>query len=426
MQYIPTLATGALDPYYPFPLQGIVVTVPPGTPGSVADVAVSNAEGSTVAHSGFRYLPVIQQFSLGNAVLVQGIYDRHRDVYYFTDQNQVRVFSRTQSRWLVSLPIANSTRLWGIALSPDGRNLAVGDAGADLIYLLNPDSPGNVRTFPLPNTGLDQREEPAGLAVTDSGTIYYSSFYSGGPAFHKLDPSTGTVSDYEWPRVADAYTRVLLSNDNARVYLNGSGIPMMMDTATETTFLNTDLLVEGDDELTLSSNGTWMSASEYLADTNLNPLAFSAYTEREVWNVLAVYGDKLSPDGNLLFSPLQNAIDVLDGKRGNLLTRVSLPFSLSSNYDALVSDGVDNVLVAITGDAGSGIAVIDLSSIPEPSPPSYGAIAHGRPIPMTPKPQFQAATEARAQVGSKSLTSERKGIKHVIKPPNSLPYFGPR
>jgi hypothetical protein len=46
VQYIPTLATTILDPYYPFPLEGIVVTVPPGTAGMSADLTVSNPEGS--------------------------------------------------------------------------------------------------------------------------------------------------------------------------------------------------------------------------------------------------------------------------------------------------------------------------------------------------------------------------------------------
>ena len=56
---------------------------------------------------------------------------------------------------------------------------------------------------------------------------------------------------------------------------------------------------------------------------------------------------------------------------GNLRTRISLPIALSQNFDSLVSDGVDNILVAITGQTGSGIAVIDLTSISEPPPQSY-------------------------------------------------------
>jgi len=38
---------------------------------------------------------------------------------------------------------------------------------------------------------------------------------------------------------------------------------------------------------------------------------------------------------------------------------------LSANYDALVDDAGTNVLIAITGQTGDGIAVIDLTSLPE-------------------------------------------------------------
>jgi hypothetical protein len=84
-----------------------------------------------------------------------------------------------------------------------------------------------------------------------------------------------------------------------------------------------------------------------------------------------VYGAKLSVDGSMLFQPSTNGIDIFDGRVGNLRTRISFPIALSQNFDSLVSDGVDNILVAITGQTGSGIAVIDLTSISEPPPQSY-------------------------------------------------------
>jgi hypothetical protein len=416
VQYLPTLATAALDPYYPFPLEGIVVTVPPGVPGSAVDITVSNANGSYSAKSSFTYLSATQQFPVSGAELVQGIYDKYRDVYYFTDQSQIRVFSRAQGQWLSSIPIPNSFRLWGVALSPDGSKLAVSDAGLNLIYLINPTTPASVKSFPLPVTGADQGEEPAALVVTDSGTIYYASFYidtTGGWAFHKLNSATGVVTDYQWLQAGayadDAYTRVLLSSDNSRVYVNDGGIPIIMDTATEDTFYNEVVFLEGDYEMTLSSNGTSMSGSEFLSDTNLNPQAFTAYDERETWNVFAVFGEKMSPDGSFLFSPLQNAIDVMDGKRGTLVSRVSLPFTLSPNYDALVDDGKDNVLIAITGQSGNGIAVINLSELPEPPPLPYAtapgtlAMAHF----VQKRVAVGAAPGRRTSVGVQNLSQNQ-------------------
>jgi hypothetical protein len=48
-----------------------------------------------------------------------------------------------------------------------------------------------------------------------------------------------------------------------------------------------------------------------------------------------------------------------------------LPLALARNYDALVGDGKDNVLIAITGANGDGVAIVDLSSLSEPSPLPY-------------------------------------------------------
>lgn len=387
-------------PWYPFPLEAIQFTIPPGNSGAAASVTVSNSAGSASATGAIDYLPAVQQFPLAGAELVQGIFDPHRDVFYFTDQTQVRVFSRTLGEWLNSIPMpASAVRLWGISLSPDGSKLAVSDAEADQIYVLDPDTPSSIATFPLPNTPFDQDDDPCGLAVTDSGIVYYASFslkITGNYAMHKLDTSNGAVTDYQFLQNGnlggDAYTRVLLSQDGSRVYANVGGSVFSIDTATDTVASNPAIL-GSDYELTLSNNQTWMSATEFMMDTNLNPQSYSVYVDRDTWNESAVYGEKLSPDGDLLFSPLTNAIDVIDGHEGTLLTRVALPVTLSPNYDALVADGQDNVIVAITGSAGNGIAVIDLSSIAEPL--SLEGVTKAGP--ESPKAQWSAGTAADLQ-----------------------------
>ena len=227
-------------------------------------------------------------------------------------------------------------------------------------------------SFALPNTTSDAGEEPCGLAITDSGSVFYASFspsFTGTWAIHKLDTSKGTVTDYQTLQdgafTEDAFTRMLLTTDNARVFGNMHGLTFSIDTSTDAFFFNPTLQFASDYELTLSSNQTWMSAGEFLMDTNLNLESYVVYVDRDVWNQSTVYGEKVSPDGSLLFSPLFNAIDVIDGRLGTLRARIALPFTLSANYDALVDDGRDNVLIAITGQTGDGIAVIDLSSLPE-------------------------------------------------------------
>ncbi len=98
-----------------------------------------------------------------------------------------------------------------------------------------------------------------------------------------------------------------------------------------------------------------MEATSYLYDTNLNAESYLVLNDQEANYVAYVYGTQLSPDGLLLFQPSTNGIDVYDGQFGVLLSRIALPVSLSQNYDALVGDGKDNVLIAITGTPDRGL-----------------------------------------------------------------------
>ena len=173
----------------------------------------------------------------------------------------------------------------------------------------------------------------------------------------------------------------------------------------------------GDYDLTLSSDQTQVEATGFLYDSDFNARSFFAMSDRESLNIAYVYGVKLSPDGSLLFQPSTNGIDIFDGRLGTLRTRIALPMPLSENYDALVSDGVDNVLIAITGAMGSGIAIVDLTSIAEPPPltyangddPTEGLFVEGE------RNRF-ATLDAKSRKGS--LTTEHKipriQIRHVL------------
>jgi hypothetical protein len=373
----------------PFPLQSIAFRIPPGGAGT-ADVTVTTSSGSATVHDGMSYLLAIQQFPipqlpLSGAALAQGIYDSHRDLYYFTDATSVRVFSKAQGKWLasISIPAADTPkRLWGIALSPNGSQLAIADIQGAAIYVLNPGNPSGVKKFAVPQPGTGAGQNPVGVAISDAGIIYFGALTAGGTGYYtyfKLDPSSGQVSDYGIGTNSgtDNYLRTILSADNSRVYGNDDGEVITIDTATDKVSYAKDDpgCCYGDDDLSLSANQTRFAATGYFYDVHLNAEAYVGLNLREMMNVSYVYGEKLSPDGSLLFQPTTNGIDVLDARLGILLERIALPVNLSPNYDALVSDGKDNILVAITGNNGDGVAVIDLTSIPEPSPLPYGAAA---------------------------------------------------
>jgi len=406
----------------PYPLQSVAFTVPSGAAGAAQDITLSTSSGTTTLSGGMQYLPPLQQFALSGAALAQGIYDPIRDIYYFTDATEIRVFSRSQGQWLTPIqvpaaPNGTAHRLWGITLSPDGSKLAVSDQSAGAIYVIDPDTLSTVESFALSN-----QLSPSGLAISDIGMIYYATYdpnTTGSPGIFKLDSNNGSITSYGVYTFFGAdQLRAVLSSDNSRVYFNNDGSVFSIDAQTDAIqYVSDDPgCCYGDYNLALSSNQTTLEATSYLYDANLNAQSYLALNDREALDVSYVDGAKLSPDGTLLFQPSTNGIDVYDGRLGTYLARIALPVALSQNYDALVSHDKDNVLIAITGQNGTGIAVVDLSSLSEPPPLPYlknrAEIVH--PPSLNEIHSLGAASSDRAGGRALPPAVPRKVIKYVI------------
>jgi hypothetical protein len=413
---------GLLSP--PFLLQSIYYTIPPGIAGTASDVSVTTGVGTATATAAMTYLRALKQYPLSGSTLVQGVYDPVRDQYYFTDANKVQVFSLKQGTWLspISIPAPSagvSQRLWGIALSPDASKLVIADSQAQVIYLLNPSDPSSVQTFPIkpPQIVSGILALPAGVAVSNSGVVWLTIDVQGGTGFHnffELDTNTGTLTDLgiDGPGLggSDLNLKTAVSADGTRAYFNDDGYVFSVDASTG---IVTSATVDpgccyGDYDLTLAPNQTELEATSYLYDTNLNATSYFVLNDREIEDTSYVYGTKFSSDGSLLFQPATQGLDAFNGRLGTLRARVALPVPLSTNYDAMVVDGQDDVLIVIIGATGTGIAVLDLSSLPEPGPLPYDADFSKR--------SAGSGAHGFVPTGAQEPTRQRPVVPHVTNP----------
>jgi hypothetical protein len=359
---------------YPFPTQALQFTIPPGAAGSVADVTVTTASGSATAKAAFHYVAAAQSFPTA-ASLQSGIYDAHRDLYYFTDQAQIQVLSK-MSGWQSPIPLPGTTtksRLQALSESPDGSKLAVSDITGQAIYVLNPDEPASVQRFSMPIDYLNiSLLGPSGLAVTNDGSVYFAAADLGGtgtPAFYKLVTSTGTINSLgtvSSGSSSDSFARVLLSPDGSKAYSAIEGLSFWVDTSNDQIYRSarTSRNDGGEPDLAVSADGSTVYINgAYLTDSALNAESMPEYIDWETWFPSSTYGNKLNQDGSLLLQPLTDGIDLLSRNSGRLLYRVQIPGTTADVYDSLVMGGEDTVGVITT----TGVSFVDLSSLPVPS-----------------------------------------------------------
>jgi DNA-binding beta-propeller fold protein YncE len=300
-----------------------------------------------------------------------GVYDPKRNVYYFTDVTKIQVLSLANGGWQTPITIPNlgpSPRLFGIAISPDASELAVSDFGDDAIYLLNPDSPASAQKFQVDQSFGHQNNAPTGLAIANSGAIYYSAVFTGGGgtlALHKLDVTTGNVTDLGpfQDEPTDIDLRILRNPDGSIIYSQMEGISFEVNPATDAVSEALNIVSSssgGNSEISISADGSTLITNNYMTDASLNPFSQQVYIDWETFLPVAVFGQKLNHDGSLLFQPLLDGIDVVDVQTGRLLHRVQVPTQLANVFDVLTTNNNDNFVLAITS---TGVEVIDLEGL---------------------------------------------------------------
>jgi hypothetical protein len=456
VESLPSFAsTLSLDATYPFSLERITVTTPPGTPGK-ADISITALSGNTTAPKSFQYLNASATFPHS------GLYkfllnDPLRQQVYLSATDHVDVFDRTGQTFQSPIePPPNGpppdAALRGLALTPDGSQLIVADFGAQNVYLINPDG-GTNNGAQVPVGGVPGYADsgPARVAATSASTVFVglsgegSSTGGCNSCLGQMDltASPPTLQPAPQPEVSSLTGAPLLQADSAgdTVYLafgTAPGGPVAQWTAAAPNAFTVSSANDSASDLSTSADGTLFSMRSNSATEirGSDLYLFSTPVSAELETIpgrFSVPGVALHPSGALLFDPfldgpppsappaqgIRGGIDIRDAHSGRLRLRIYLPepfAMLSTDIDGLhgcflTTDENGVYLFALTT---SGLTVIQLANVPlgiGSLSPSSGAAAGGTSVTIHGS-GFQSATNAT--LGGKSASVTFKDLNTLL------------
>jgi len=367
------IGPGFISPF-PYPMDAIYLTTPAGLPGP-ADVTITTPSGATTMTGGFHYLAAVHVYPTSGA-LNQIAYDKGRQRLYIsnTSANAVDVFSLASGTYLAPVAVGNAPL--GIALTPDGSMLAVVNAGAGTVSVINPDTARVVATYPAV-TASDAGSGCQGQAwqVAPEGAhgmlvdINCTAVGQQG-VIHTLDLNTGNLGTIPL-RIGRGLDVMASSSDGNFVALaDAAGGVSLLDVAT-------GAIVQGGlsyGDVAVDSGANHIVSGFTLYDRNLSFVGFPEEidylgTGPNTFTNLA--GEKLNPSGSLLFvpqqtrqptaHPLARGVDIFDVHRQRLALRVALPDPLPGTLNAMALDETGTRIFLISN---TGITVAELQSAP--------------------------------------------------------------
>jgi hypothetical protein len=435
----------SLDTSYPFPIERITLTTPPGTAGK-ADISLTTPSGNITLAKAFQYLAGSHTYA--NPSLYKFIvYDQGRQQLYLSATDHVDVFDLNAQVFRSPLaPPPNgpppNAGLRGMALTPDNTQLIVADFGAQHVYLINPDGVANNGTSVLVGGVAGYLNSgPSRVAATSAQSVFVGLSGEGGTANAcnsclgqmNLTAFPPTFQPAPQPQVTSITGAPLLEADHGGdvVYLafgSSPGGPVASWSASAPNSFTVSTAKDFSIDLTAASDGTMFAirssgATEVRgADLTLAAMPTSAELET-IPNRAAVPGAALHPSGALLYEPfldgapppappakgIRGGIDIRDAHSGRLRLRVYLPepfAMLSTDIDGLhgaflTVDENGQRLFALTT---SGITVLQLSSVPlgiGSVAPASGPASGGASITLRGS-GFQSGT--KATLGGRALT----------------------
>jgi DNA-binding beta-propeller fold protein YncE len=391
-----------LDASFPFSLQRLTITTPPGTPGK-ADVTVASASGTATSPKSFQFLQSLK--STAKPGLYKFVlYDQMRQRTYLSGIDHVDVFDLLLGVYLPAIqppggPPPNAG-LRGVALTPDGTRLIVADFGAQNVYLIDPAN-GTGTTVRVGGVAGFTNSGPARVAATSTQTVFVGLSGEGGSSgacstcLDQLDltASPPTIQPAPQPQVKSLTGAPLLQSNASgdHVFLafdSAPGGPVASWNASAPNQFVTSATNASASDLVTAADGTSFSVqangvTEFRAsDLSLTAVPASAELAKIPGRVF-VPGLTLHPSGALIYQPfltgapgsagVKGGVDILDAHSGALRLRLFLPQQFMTDVNGLhgsflTTDENGQRLFAITSSDGTAqnaaLTVVQLAAVP--------------------------------------------------------------
>jgi hypothetical protein len=368
-----------------FPFQDLNIGIPAGSPG-LADIVVKSPTGTATYPKGFRYLTSVTDYTSADTLLAV-LYDAPRQQLYLNAGDHIDVFSLTSNTFgsPITPPSLGGTRqLQGLALTPDGSKLIVGNFSDDSVAIIDPDNSLGAKAVQIGSAmGPDAHAQgPHAVATTSKGTVFVvigtnADLSGGGGLIYELNLTTLTsVQRNDLPAgVQIAGEPISQSADGTKVFLGepgDSGGNVMIWSASTDSWLGhnlgglyelflDDFAASRDGNVFAINNAAEISDFPFpmFVDAQLNQIS-----QLGIEAILAPsnqQGIAVHDSGALLYSATDLGVDIIDVRHGSLAERIVLNEQDAFLSGSLAIDQTGQKIFLLTN---AGLTVIDLDAVP--------------------------------------------------------------
>jgi hypothetical protein len=373
-----TAALGSLSGSYPGAT--LEYTIPAGNPGP-ADIVLTTPDGTFTAPKAMFYAQSVTDYASSDTFAAI-LYDPTRQQLYLSAGDHIDVFSLTSNQFLTPLTppsVQGSAKQFaGLALTPDGSMLLVGDTADASLAAINPDNPSQnyaVAVTAPSTTGCNIG--PLYVAPTSNnkafvvtGALPGSNNCFGG-SLYEVDltartsgppPVSGSCTlSYAYPA-----NYVASAQNGANVAIGGSlgGFEgFCIYNVSSNTYTSNSTYDYG---AAFSSDGNVAGATFVLTDSSANtvgriaqPSVFYGYLVNAEQSNLAQ--PQFNASGSLYFMAYPSFVDIIDVQHAILRMRFSLSETVSNAAAPLAVDSGGRYIYLITN---KSLSIVDLGQAP--------------------------------------------------------------